>query len=66
MDVLSALPFAGYGATFRLSRQIAERCYRPASLTQYRSLQEKKVHVLITRMLQHPQEWVAHIELSAL
>ncbi len=35
-----ALPFASYGAGFRLGRKIAERCFRAASLAQYRPLQE--------------------------
>ena len=64
MDVLWALPFAKYGPSFRLGRKIAERCYRPASLAQYRAMQEKKTRVLITRMLENPREWAEHIELS--
>lgn len=63
MDILRALPFAKYGSDFRRARKIAERCYRPASLAQYSAIQERKTRVLVTRMLETPQEWAAHIEL---
>jgi len=59
-----ALPFASYGAGFRLGRKIAERCFRAASLAQYRPLQESRARVLVTRMFENPQEWETHIELS--
>ena len=64
MDVHHVLPFASFSAGFRLARRIAERGFRPASLAQYFTLQERKTHVLVTRILENPQEWVAHIELS--
>lgn len=64
MDVHHVLPFASYGPGFRLARKIAERGFRPASLVKYRTLQERNARVLVTRMLENPQEWVAHIELS--
>ena len=63
MDILWALPFARYGSGFRRARKIAERCYRPASLAQYRAIQEQKTRVLVTRMLENPREWAEHIEL---
>jgi len=63
MDVHHVLPFASNGAGFRLARKIAERGFRPASLARYCTLQERRAHVLVTRMLENPQEWVAHIEL---
>lgn len=63
MDTLWALPFAKYGPSFRLMRKIAERCFRPASLAQYRAMQERKIRILTTRMLEIPQEWAEHIEL---
>ena len=64
MAVHHVLPFASFGAGFRLARRIAERGFRPASLARYFTLQERKTHVLVTRILKTPQEWVAHIELS--
>jgi len=64
MDVHHVLPFASNGASFRLARKIAERGFRPASLAQHCTLQERRAHVLVTRMLETPQEWVAHVELS--
>lgn len=63
MGILWALPFARYGPGFRRARKIAERCYRPTSLAQYRAIQERKTRVLVTRMLETPLEWAAHIEL---
>ena len=63
MDVHHVLPFASFWG-FRLARKIAERGFRPASLAQYRTIQERKARVLVTRMLENPREWVAHIELS--
>ena len=64
MEVQWALPFARYGAGFRLARKIAERCFRPASLAQYRAIQENKTRILVARMSENPQEWAAHVELS--
>jgi hypothetical protein len=64
MEVQWALPFARYGAGFRPARKIAERCFRPASLAQYRAIQENKTRILVARMLENPQEWAAHVELS--
>jgi hypothetical protein len=64
MEVQWALSLTRYGPSFRLARKIAERGFRPASLAQYRSLQERRTRVLVTRMLENSQEWVAHIELS--
>jgi hypothetical protein len=66
MEVLWALPFERYGPHFRLTRKIADRCYRPASLAQYRVMQERKTRLLAKRMFRNPQEWAAHIELWVL
>jgi hypothetical protein len=64
MDVHHVLPFASYGPGFRLARKIADRGFRPASLAKYRALQEKNARVLVARMLENPEGWVAHVELS--
>ena len=50
--------------TLALLRKIVERSFRPASLAAYNSLQETRSRVLATRLLQNPQGWTAHVELS--
>jgi hypothetical protein len=64
MDVQWSLLFARYGEPWRLRRKIAERSFRPASLAAYQAPQETRACVLATRLLQNPQEWTAHVELS--
>ena len=64
MDVQWSLLLAKYGDSWRLGRKIAERGFCPGSLAAYRAIQETRARVLITRLLQNPQGWTAHIELS--
>jgi cytochrome P450 len=64
MDVQWSLLLARYGEPWRLRRKIVDRSFRPASLAAYQALQEKRARVLATRLLQNPQEWTAHVELS--
>ncbi len=66
MDVQWSVLLARYGAHWRFRRKIVERSFRPGSLEVYRDVQETKARVLATRLLQTPQEWIAHIELSVL
>ena len=66
MESSWSLLLAAYGDLWRLERKIAERGFRPASLTTFRPLQETRARVLAARLLESPQEWVAHLELSAL
>ena len=47
-------------------RKIAEGCFRSVSLVPYRAMQERKIRNLVTRMLETPQEWAEHIDLSVL
>jgi cytochrome P450 len=66
MEVSWSLLLAAYGDPWRLRRKIAERGFRPASLATFRVLQETRVRVLAARLLESPQEWAAHLELSGL
>jgi hypothetical protein len=64
MDVQWSVLLARYGEHWRFGRKIVERSFRPASLSAYRVIQETRARVLVTRLLQSPQEWISHIELS--
>ena len=55
---------ARYGEHWRFRRKIVERSFRPGSLSAYRVVQETRARALVTRLLQSPQEWISHIELS--
>ncbi|KAH9970772.1 cytochrome P450 [Russula compacta] len=56
------LPAARYGEPWRQGRKVLDRSLGPRALAAYRSVQEDKVHMLLTRMLGSPHEWEAHIE----
>jgi len=64
MDVQWSVLLARYGEHWRFRRKIVERSFRPGSLSAYRVIQETKARVLVTRLLQSPQKWITHIELS--
>lgn len=64
MDVQWSVLLARYGEHWRFRRKIVERSFRPASLSAYRVIQETRARVLATRLLQNPQEWITHTELS--
>jgi cytochrome P450 len=64
MDVQWSLLVARYGDPWRLRRKIAERSFRPGSMSVYRVIQETRARALVSRLLQSPQEWISHIELS--
>ncbi|KAH9981018.1 cytochrome P450 [Lactifluus volemus] len=56
------VPAARYGEPYRLSRKILDRSLRPGAVALHRSMQRSKAHVLLTRLLEYPREWEAHIE----
>jgi hypothetical protein len=64
MDVQWSVLLARYGEHWQFRRKIVERSFRPGSLSEYRVIQETRARVLVTRLLQSPQEWISHIELS--
>ncbi|KAI9454956.1 cytochrome P450 [Russula earlei] len=63
MGVQWSLLLTSYGKLFHVRRKIADRGFRPASLTHHRAMQETRVRVLTARMLDTPHEWMDHIEL---
>jgi hypothetical protein len=63
MEVQWSLVVARFGNSWRLGRKIAERGFRPASLAVYHGMRQTKARVLATRLLEHPQEWIRHLEL---
>jgi len=54
---------ARYGEPYRLARKILYRGLRPGAVALHRSMQRSRAHALLTRMLEYPREWEAHIEL---
>jgi hypothetical protein len=54
---------ARYAEPYRLARKLLDRGLRPAAVAPYRSMQRTRARVLLTRLLQDPREWEAHIEL---
>ncbi|KAI0302455.1 cytochrome P450 [Multifurca ochricompacta] len=63
MDLQWALPMARHAEPWRLGRKLLERSLRPVAAAAYRLLQEKRAHVLLSRLLESPDKWVEHIEL---
>jgi hypothetical protein len=57
------MTIARYAEPYRVARKILDRGLRPAAVAPYRSMQQSKARVLLTRLLQDPREWEAHIEL---
>jgi hypothetical protein len=47
-----------------MARKILDRGLRPGAVAQYRTMQQSKARVLLTRLLENPREWEAHFELS--
>jgi hypothetical protein len=54
---------ARYAEPYRLARKLLDRGLRPAAVALYRPMQQSKARVLLTRLLEDPREWEAHIEL---
>jgi hypothetical protein len=59
------LVLARFGVPWRQGRKVLDRSLGPRATAAYRPLQETKARVLLTRILANPDEWEAHIELSA-
>jgi len=57
------LPIAGYGEAWRQGRKLLDRSMRPGAAAMYRSLQQARVRVLLTRILAAPDQWRDHIDL---
>ena len=57
------LPTARYSETWRQGRKLLDRGLRPGAAAKYRPLQATRARTLLTRMLENPEDWEAHIEL---
>jgi cytochrome P450 len=57
------LPEARYGETWRRSRKILDHGLGPGAVTAYRPMQAARAYVLLSRILESPGDWEAHIEL---
>ena len=57
------LPTARYCETWRRGRKLLDRGLRPGAAVEYRPMQAARARVLLTRMLENPEDWEAHIEL---
>jgi hypothetical protein len=66
MEFEWALPLARYAEQWRLGRKLLDRGLGAGAASAYRPLQQAKGRVLLTRLLTNPQDWEAHLELSAL
>ena len=57
------LPTARYGESWRQGRKLLDRSLRPGAAAEYRPIQGARARVLLTRMLESPEDWEAHIGL---
>ncbi|KAH9976261.1 cytochrome P450 [Lactifluus volemus] len=54
---------ARYGEYWRRGRKLLDRGLRPGAAASYHPMQLTKTRSLLTRLLENPSEWEAHIEL---
>jgi hypothetical protein len=59
------LPAARYTERWHQGRRVLDRSLRPGAVALYRPMQQSKTRVFLTRLLESPSEWEAHVELSA-
>lgn len=57
------VPIARYSEPYRLARKLLDRGLRPGAVASYRPMLQLKARVLLTRLLENPREWEAHVEL---
>ena len=55
--------FSRYDDGWRQARKLLDRGLRPGAAATYRHRQQERVHVLLTRLLETPNEFRAHVEL---
>jgi cytochrome P450 len=58
------LTFAKSEEPWRQGRKMLERGLRPGATASYRPMIEARTHVLLSRLLEDPGQWEAHIDLS--
>ena len=57
------LPLKRYGEDWRQARNVLDRSLRPGAAATFRPMQKERVRVLLTRLLETPNEWKDHLEL---
>jgi hypothetical protein len=57
------LGFSNYTQSFRQTRKLLDRSLRPATIATYRHLLLTKAHVLLTQVLENPDELDAYFQL---
>jgi hypothetical protein len=60
------LTFARSDDLWRLGRKMLDRGLRPGATVSYRSIIQARTHVFLSRLLDGPDEWEAHIDLFGL
>jgi hypothetical protein len=54
---------AKYGESYRMARKLLDRGLRSGPVARYRPMQQSKARILLSRILENPDEWEAHFEL---
>ncbi|KAI0264155.1 cytochrome P450 [Gloeopeniophorella convolvens] len=62
MDWDLNLPITHYGEDWRLARKLVDRGLRPGAVTKYRSMQQARVRVLLSRVLERPDELENYVD----
>ena len=52
------------GNQWRLGRRMLDRGLRPSATTSYQPIMQAKTHTLLSWLLETPNQWEAHIDLS--
>lgn len=63
MEYEWVLALARYTERWRLGRKLLDRGLGTGAASAYRPLQQLKARLLLTRLLENPHEWEAHVEL---
>ena len=50
--------------SWRQGRRMLERGLRPGAAISYRSIIQARTHVFLSRLLETPHQWEAHLDLS--
>ena len=53
--------FSNYTESWRVSRKLLDRGFRPAAIATYRPLIKTKAHALLTQMLANPNDFEVHL-----
>jgi cytochrome P450 len=58
------LTFTRSGDRWRQGRRVLDRGLRPAAMSLYRPMLQAKTRVFLSRLLENPQQWDDHLDLS--